>query len=178
MKNTRKLTTLAMFISASLVLHVVEGMLPVPFTVPGIKLGLANIVSLIAIMFFNLREVLLIVVLRCLLGSLFGGSISSFLFSVTGGTLSAVLMWTVYKKSGKYFSIIGISTMGAVLHNIGQLLVASLIIEDFRIYYYLPVLMISSVATGVFIGVVCQYARRLIINNISKIGLDFDKGQL
>jgi heptaprenyl diphosphate synthase len=87
-----------MFISAALVLHVVEGMLPVPFAVPGIKLGLANIVTLIAIMFFGFKDVLLIVILRCLMDSLFGGSISAFLFSVTGGILSSVVMWLFYKK--------------------------------------------------------------------------------
>jgi heptaprenyl diphosphate synthase len=162
-----------MVISASLVLHVVEGMLPVPFTVPGIKLGLANIVTLIAIMFFSFKDVLLIVIIRCLMGSIFGGSISAFLFSVTGGVLSAVVMWFFYKKLDKYFSIIGISTVGAIFHNVGQLLMASIIIEDVRIYGYLPVLMISSVVTGIFIGLVCSYSKKLIVNNVEKLGLNF-----
>jgi heptaprenyl diphosphate synthase len=162
-----------MFISAALVLHVVEGMLPVPFAVPGIKLGLANIVTLIAIMFFGFRDVLLIVILRCLMGSLFGGSISAFLFSVTGGMLSAIVMWLFYEKLGKYFSITGISTVGAIFHNVGQLLMASIIIEDVRIYGYLPVLMVSSVITGLFIGLVCNYAKKLIVNNVDKLGLNF-----
>lgn len=174
MHNTRKLTTLAMFISAALVLHVVEGMLPVPFVAPGIKLGLANIVTLTAIMFFGLKEVILIVVFRCLLGSLFGGSVSGFFFSVSGGLLSALLMWVAYKMFGRNFSIIGISIMGAVAHNIGQLFVASFIVADFRIYYYLPVLMISSVVTGIFIGIVCNYSKNLILNNIKRLKLDFD----
>lgn len=173
MKSTRKLTSLAMFISIALVLHVVEGMLPVPSAVPGIKLGLANTVTMIAIMFFGFREVLLIVLLRCLLGSLFGGSISGFLFSVTGGIMSAVIMWLFYNKLGKHFSIVGISIVGAIFHNIGQLLMASIIISDFRIYIYLPLLMISSVVTGIFIGIVCNYAKKLIINNINTLGLNF-----
>lgn len=173
MKNTRKLTSLAMFISAALVLHVVEGMLPVPFVMPGIKLGLANIVTLIAIMFFDFKEIVVIVTLRCFLGSIFGGGISNLLFSFTGGILSAVVMLLLCRKLGQYFSLIGISVAGAIAHNLGQLFVASLIISDFRIYVYLPVLMISSVATGVFIGLVCSNAKRLIIRNINKLGLNF-----
>lgn len=178
MKSTRKLTSLALFISLALILHVVEGMFPVPFAVPGIKLGLANLVTLIAIMFFNFREVMLIVVLRCLLGSLFGGSISGFLFSVSGGMLSLIFMWLAYNRIGRYFSIIGISVGGAIAHNIGQLLMAGVIISDFRIYGYLPILMISSVVTGVFIGIVCTYTKGLILANIRKLGLHFNENNL
>ncbi|KPU44055.1 heptaprenyl diphosphate synthase component I [Oxobacter pfennigii] len=174
MKKLRKLTTLAMFISVALVLHVVEGMLPVPFTVPGIKLGLANIVTVIALMFFNFREILLIVIIRCLLGSLFGGSISAFLFSVTGGLLSAAVMAIIFYLFKDSFSVIGISIVGAISHNIGQLFIASLIISDFRLYVYLPVLMISSLVTGVFIGIIVNFAKGLLIKNISKLGLDFN----
>lgn len=173
MRNTRKLTSIAMFTSAALVLHVIEGMLPLPFLVPGVKLGLANIVTLMAIMFFDFKDIIMIVVVRCFLGSIFGGSISSFLFSITGGLLSALIMWLLYKVFGRYFSLIGVSTAGAIAHNIGQLLVASLIISDFRVYMYLPVLMVSSVITGLFIGIVCNYGRKLIINNINKLKLDF-----
>jgi heptaprenyl diphosphate synthase len=171
LKSTRKLTRLAMFISAALVLHVVEMMMPIPFPVPGIKLGLANIVTLTALMFFSFKDVFIIVLLRCLLGSIFGGGVSSFLFSLSGGILSAIVMWIIYSKFSKYFSLIGVSTAGSVAHNIGQLFMAGLIIADPRIYVYLPLLMISSIVTGVFIGIVCNYARKLIINNISKLGL-------
>lgn len=173
MRNTRKLTSIAMFTSAALVLHVIEGMLPMPFLVPGVKLGLANIVTLMAIMFFDFKDIIMIVVVRCFLGSIFGGSVSSFLFSITGGLLSALIMWLLYRTFGKYFSLVGVSTAGAIAHNIGQLLVASVIISDFRIYLYLPVLMISSVITGLFIGIVCNYGRKLIINNMNKLKLDF-----
>lgn len=172
MKSTRKLTSLAMFISAALVLHVVEAMLPVPLPVPGIKLGLANIVTLMAIMFFDFKDVLTIVIIRCIMGSVFGGSISGFLFSISGGILSAVVMWFLYDKFSKYFSLVGVSTAGAIVHNIGQLLVASLIIKDLRIFVYLPVLMIASTATGIFIGIVCNYSKKLIISNINKLGLN------
>ncbi len=174
MKDIRRLTTLSMLISAALVLHIVEGLIPIPVPVPGIKLGFANIITLITIMFFRFREVILLVVLRSLLASLFGGGISGFLFSVTGGLASAIVMWILYKKFSKYFSIIAISIIGAIFHNIGQLLVASIYISDFRIYGYLPVLMISSVITGFFIGVICKYAKNLIIKNIDKLGLNFD----
>lgn len=172
MKSTKRLTILAMFIAVALVLHVVEGILPVPFAAPGIKLGLANIVTLVALMFFNFREVLTIVIIRCFMGAIFGGSISGFLFSITGGVLSAVIMWVLFKKFSRYFSLISISTIGAIAHNIGQLFAASLIIADFRIYIYLPILMVSSVVTGIFIGIVCNYIKKLIISNVDKLGLN------
>jgi heptaprenyl diphosphate synthase len=176
LRNTRKLVTLALFISVALVLHVIEGMLPVlPGMVPGIKLGLANLVTLIAIMFFGFKDVLLIVVLRCFMGAVFAGAISNFLFSAAGGILSAVVMWFIYKKLGKFFSITGISTAGAIAFNIGQLFVASIIVKNFMIYSYLSALIISAVVTGIFIGIVCSYVKRLIINNINKLGLSFNE---
>lgn len=175
MNNTRKITYLAMFVATALILQVVEGILPIPSAVPGIKLGLANIVTLVAIMFFNFKQVLVIVILRCFMGSIFGGSITGFLFSFTGGVLSAITMWIFFKKMSKYFSLVGVSIAGAIMHNIGQLLAASLIITDFRIYIYLPVLMLSSVITGIFIGIVCNYAKKLIISNIDKLGLNLNK---
>lgn len=171
MRGARKLTILAMFISAALVLHVVEGMLPVPLPMPGVKLGLANIITLIAILFFNFRETFIIVVIRCLLGSIFGGSVSGFIFSISGGILSTIVMWILYSRFNKHFSLIGISSAGAIAHNLGQLFAASLMISDARIYLYLPLLMVSSVITGIFIGIVCNYTKKLIINNISKLGL-------
>lgn len=176
--DIRKLTSLAMFISAALILHVVEAMIPLPFPVPGIKLGLANIVTLLAIIFFDFKDVLVIVLLRCFMGSVFGGSISGFLFSISGGILSAFVMWFFYRKLSKYFSLVGISTAGAVVHNIGQLFMAGIIISDFRIYLYLPVLMTASVCTGIFIGIVCNYTKRLIISNVNKLGFSLSGNDL
>ncbi len=166
MTNGRKTAVLGLLVSMALMLHGVEGMLPVPYVAPGVKLGLANMVSLVAIVIFGLQEALLVVVLRTFLGALLGGVPSSFLFSGAGGILSTVVMYLVYSRTGGRFSFIGISIIGAVMHNVGQLLVASFIVENFGLYYYLPVMMVSAVITGFFIGLAAGPAIHLIGKNI------------
>jgi heptaprenyl diphosphate synthase len=169
MKSTRKLAILALFVSMALVLHVVENFLPIPYIAPGVKLGLANIVSLIAIIIFGFKEALIIVLLRTFLGSLLGGVPSSFFFSAAGGLLSTFVMYFMYKWVGTKFSLVGISISGAVAHNVGQLFVASLIVENFGLYVYLPLLMISAVVTGIFIGFAANYTVGFI-----KASIDID----
>jgi heptaprenyl diphosphate synthase len=169
MKSTRKLAILALFVSMALVLHVVENFLPIPYIAPGVKLGLANIVSLIAIIVFGFKEALIIVLLRTFLGSLLGGVPSSFFFSAAGGLLSTFVMYFTYKWVGTKFSLVGISISGAVAHNVGQLFVASLIVENFGLYVYLPLLMISAVVTGIFIGFAANYTVGFI-----KASIDID----
>jgi heptaprenyl diphosphate synthase len=166
MKRTKKLALLAMFVSVALVLHVVENLLPVPYIAPGVKLGLANIISLMAIIIFGFKEALIIVLLRTFLGSLLGGVPSSFFFSAAGGFLSTIVMYIMYRWAGTKFSPVGISVAGAVAHNIGQLFVASIIVENFGLYFYLPVLMISAIITGTFIGFTVNYLKELIKKSI------------
>ncbi len=169
MKGTRKLALLAMLVSVALVLHVVENMLPIPYIAPGVKLGLANIVSLMAIIIFGFREALAVVLLRTFLGSLLGGVPSNFFFSAAGGALSTIVMYAMYKWGSTKFSMVGISVMGAVAHNAGQLFVAGIIVENFGLYIYLPVLMVSAVVTGVFIGFTVNYVMRLVKKHVDYI---------
>ncbi|MDF2521237.1 MAG: Heptaprenyl diphosphate synthase component [Clostridia bacterium] len=160
MKNTKKMVILSLLISQALVLHVIERMIPVPIPVPGIKLGLANVISLFTIILFGWKEALLVVFLRTLLASFFGGGFSAFAYSIAGGFLSALMMSLLYKNFRNTFSIIAISVVGAVFHNIGQVLVASLAVSNVNIFFYLPVLLISGVITGIFIGVAVQYTMK------------------
>ncbi|MBA1335431.1 MAG: Heptaprenyl diphosphate synthase component I [Firmicutes bacterium] len=166
MKGTKKLAVLALFVSMALVLHVVENLLPIPYIAPGVKLGLANIVSLMTIIIFGFKEAIAVVLLRTFLGSLLGGVPSGFFFSAAGGVLSTVVMYIMYTWVGTKFSLVGISVVGAIAHNIGQLFVASLIVENFGLYVYLPVLMISAVITGTFIGITANYAVGFINKNV------------
>lgn len=166
MTYVRRIAILGLMVSMALILHIVEGMLSVPYIAPGVKLGLANIVSLVAIVIFGFNEAVTIVVLRSFLGSLLGGTPSSFFFSAAGGILSTIVMYAVYRKSGDKFSLIGISVIGAIVHNIGQLLVASIIVENFGLYVYFPVLMVSAVITGFFIGIAARYTINLIDKKI------------
>lgn len=151
---------LSLLVSQALVLHVIERMIPVPIPIPGVKLGLANVISLFTIIIFGWKESMLVVFLRTILGSFFGGGVSSFLYSFTGGILSTIMMALLYKYFKNVFSIIAISVVGAVFHNVGQILIASLVVSNINLFYYLPVLLISAVITGIFIGLTVQYTMK------------------
>lgn len=160
MKDTRKMVILSLLVSQALVLHVIERMIPVLIPVQGIKLGLANIISLFTIIIFGWKEAMLVVFLRTMLGSFFGGGVSSFLYSFTGGIISTIAMALLFKYGKKIFSIIAISVVGAVFHNIGQILVASMVVSNTNLFFYLPILLISAVITGIFIGLTVQYTMK------------------
>jgi heptaprenyl diphosphate synthase len=157
MSRTKKMVLLGILVSQALALHLLERLIPVPTPVPGIKLGLANAISLITIVLFGPKEALAVVAMRTFLGSVFGGGISSFIYSFIGGCISTIAMAIMYKRFRALFSLPGISVVGAVFHNIGQILVASFIIQNAKLFYYLPVLLISAVITGLFTGFAVQY---------------------
>lgn len=171
MSRTRKMVLMGILVSQALILHLVERMIPVPVPVPGIKLGLANAISLMAIVFFGPKEALAVVAMRTFLGSVFGGGVSSFIYSFIGGAISTMAMAIMYKNFGNLFSLPAISVIGAIFHNIGQILVASLIVQNAKLFYYLPLLMISAVITGLFIGFAVQYTLRPM-KHIFGIGSD------
>jgi len=155
--QTRKLALLSILLAFALALHIFERNLPLPMAVPGVKLGLANIITLLAIIIFGFREAALIVFMRTFLGAVFGGGFLAFVFSLAGGLLSTIIMALMYKKFNKYFSIPAVSITGAVFHNIGQITVASFVIENISLFYYLPVLLFSGIITGFFIGMAVKF---------------------
>ncbi|MGH4118517.1 Gx transporter family protein [Clostridium sp.] len=154
MNKTKKMVLLSILVAMALVIYLIEAQIPVLF--PGIKLGLANSISLVALLILGWKEALLIMVLRTILGSIFGGSMSAFMFSIAGGLLSNMVMILLYKYFKNYLSIPIISVCGAVFHNVGQLLVAAFILNDLRIYVYLPVLLVAAIVTGYFIGILAS----------------------
>lgn len=164
MNKTKRMVLLGILTSVALVIYIIEAQIPVLF--PGIKLGLANIVSLVALILLGWKEALTIMFLRTLLGSFFGGSMSSFMFSIAGGILSNIAMILLYKYFRNSMSLWSISIIGAIFHNIGQLLVASFVIQDLRIYVYLPVLLVSAIITGLFIGICTKF----VVNHLHKVG--------
>lgn len=160
MNSTRKTVLLAILVSQALVLSIIESWIPVPVPVYGVKLGLANIITVIVIVFFGLRETCSVVVARTILTSIFvGQGFSYFLFSIAGGLLSALVMSMLYRVRPGFFSITGISLAGAVAHNIGQIIVAGIIMKDFAVVMYLPVLLVSGCITGFFVGLVSNYLK-------------------
>lgn len=171
MSKTNKMVLMGILVSQALILHLIERMIPVPVPVPGIKLGLANAISLMAIVFFGTKEALVVVALRTFLGSVFGGGVSAFIYSLIGGCVSALAMAIMYKRFRNLFSLPAISVVGAIFHNVGQILVASLIVQNMKLFYYLPVLLISAVITGLFIGFAVQYTLKPM-KHILRIGSD------
>ena len=134
----------------ALIASYVESLVPLPVPVPGIRLGLANAVVLAALELFGLREAFLVSVVRIVLAGFLFGNLSAVFYSLGGALLSLAVM-ALLQKSGK-FGCLGISMAGGVSHNLGQLLVASLAVENFSLFYYFPVLFGAGVLTGAVIG--------------------------
>ena len=147
-----KVAYFGIFTTVALIFSYIESLIPVPIGIPGIKLGLANLVIVVALYKMSVREAALLSVLRIVLSRFMFANMFIILYSLSGGLLS-LLMMSMLKKTNK-FSVIGISISGGVFHNIGQLIMASLVLESFSLTYYLPVLLISGLVTGFIIGIV------------------------
>mgnify|MGYP000923685869 CR=1 FL=1 len=162
--HTRRVVYLGLATGLALGLHIFEAMIPMPTDVmiPGVKLGLANIVTLYVIMNFGTKDGVVVSILRTLLGSLMSGTFMTptFYFSFSGGLISAVVMGLLYRYASKYFSMIGISLVGALTHNLAQLGVAALMIEQNLMLMYLPVMLFAALPTGAFVGLVTGKVNR------------------
>ena len=141
---------IALLTAISLVLFLVEGLIPLPFIAPGAKLGLANIVTVYALYTLGPRSCLFIILLRTGLASFFGGGPTIFLFSLAGGLLSLTVMTSL--KQPARFSIMGVSAAGGFCHHLGQLIVAAFAAETLNIFRYLPILGTCGLITGLLIG--------------------------
>lgn len=153
--KTNQLTLCALLIAVALVLSYMERFIPLQMLIPlpGIKLGLANIVTVMALYFFGKKQAFTILILRCVLGSVFGGGISGLAFSLTGGLMAMTLM-SVTRRLG-IFSVYGVSILGAAAHNIGQICVAAFLMNSVYVVGYLPYLLAVSVLTGMATGGAC-----------------------
>ena len=145
MKN--KVAVFGVFTSLALILSYVELLIPINFGIPGMKLGLANL--LVVILLY--KGCLLLSVIRILLSGLIFGNMFSIFYSLGGGLLSLAVM-VFLKKTGQ-FTVAGISIGGGASHNVGQLLVAMFVVQTYQVGYYLPVLLIAGVITGAVIGI-------------------------
>lgn len=148
------MTRIALLTALSLILFVLEGFLPLPLPVPGAKLGLAAIVTLIALHLLPTRDAALMLTLRILLASFFGGGIAPMLYSLAGGAASFAAM--VLLKKYTQLSIVGISAVGGFLHNMVQLLVAAAVMQASALFSYAPVLGFIGILTGIGIGIAAQ----------------------
>ncbi len=167
---------MSLLVSMALILSLIERMIPVPFVTPGAKLGLANLVIIISIYTLgNYKESFVVLILRIFLAAMLGGNMSTLLYSATGGIFSFIITILVKKLGGKHVSIIGVSASAAVFHNVGQLLVASIILNNFNIFLYLPILSSIGIVTGIFIGLSANYLLRHLASSSyfrSRMSLD------
>lgn len=165
MKKTKKLIFLSLLVSIGLALSILESAIPLPIIVPGVKLGLSNMVVLVTLVVFGFNEALVIGIVKSLLLVLITGSVSSLAYSLSGSILSCIAMAIIYKYFSKVFSIIGVSIFGAVAHNFAQVSVAAVMMNNARIYSYLPILLITSLFTGYFVGLSSIYISKNLQNN-------------
>ena len=157
--SSRRVATLGALLAISLVLSIVESMLGamVPLPIPGVKLGLANIVSMFILVYFSLPSALVIAVLRTLLAALLTGGLSMFLFSAPGAILSILLMWAALRFVPP-LSLVGVSMVGAVVHNLAQVCVAVLMTGEANLFYYAFVLTAVGAVSGSITGIVAAAA--------------------
>lgn len=148
---SKKIAVIAVFTSLALIFGYIEAVIPFNFGIPGVKLGLANIVTVTALYYFGVKEAVGISLIRVLLIGLLFGNAMSLIYSLSGAAFSLAVMILCKKLK---LSTIGVSAMGGVFHNIGQLIAAAVMLNTSALLYYYPVLFISGLVTGIVIGVV------------------------
>ncbi len=158
--KTKKLATLAVTVAVAMILSFVESRIPAFVAIPGIKVGLANIAIIFALYKLGWREAITVSIVRVFLVALLFGSVVSLAYSVAGAILSLSLM-ILLRKLG-IFTEVAVSVVGGITHNIGQILVAFLLLETNVVFYYLPFLLVSGVIAGVAVGI----ASALLIKRI------------
>lgn len=149
-----------MFLALSLIFSYLETLIPISFGIPGIKLGLANVVTVAALYYAGTKEALVLAILRNILSGFLFGNLFAIFYSIAG-SLSSIFIMHLLKKRGS-FSVTGVSIVGGVFHNIGQLLVAMVVVESFSISYYAPVLLTAGMITGAVIGLLVQKLQRYL----------------
>lgn len=163
MKKVKKTALLGMCCAAAMILSYVESF--IPFGVPGLKVGLPNVVTIFILYKIGWKEAFAVSLLRCVLTALLFGSVMSLAYSITGAIISLVLM-TLLKKTDK-FSAVGVSVAGGISHNAGQIIIAILVTGVEEIAYYMPVLAVGGTIAGLFVGV----AGAAILKSFDKVNL-------
>ena len=166
MTKNQRLIYIALLASQAVIIGLIERAIPFPFAfAPGAKLGLANIITVMALYTLPVKDAAKVVGVRLILTALLGGTISTFMYSAAGATLSFFAMLGVQKLGPTRVSMIGVSVAGAVFHNVGQLFIASWIAQTWTVMLYLPVLSFVALLSGVATGVVANY----LITHVEKL---------
>lgn len=158
MTRTQKMIYIALLSAQAVVLGLVENAIPFPFALaPGAKLGIANLITLIAIYTLPIKDSFKVVMIRLVMTSLLGGTLSTFMYSFMGAMFSYLGMLLVKFLGQSKVSVIGVSATGGILHNVGQLFMASIIAQTWTVLLYLPVLSFVGILAGVAIGIAGNY---------------------
>ena len=164
--KTKKVAMLGLCIALAMIMSYIEALVPLSFAVPGIKMGLANIVIIFVLYKLGTKEAILVSLIRVILVSLLFSNVMAMAYSIAGAVLSLLVMW-ILKKTDK-FSVVGVSVAGGIMHNVGQIIMAVILLGTEQIALYLPVLIITGTATGVVIGIVAG----LVINRFKNIRIE------
>lgn len=159
--KTKKLVFISMLVTQAMILSYIESMLPA-IPIQGAKLGLANIATVLALSTLPFQSCLFIVVARTLLTGLLFGNMASILYSISGGILSLIAMYLMLRLLKDSISLVSVSILGAIFHNLGQLGVAILILSNSRLIVLLPYLFLIAIPTGLFVGMVSKYLLRYL----------------
>ena len=165
--QAKKLTLCGMLTALAVVLSLVERLFPLDAVVPvpGVKLGLANVVTLFALTRLSARDALAVLLCRVALSSLLMGSVTAFLFSLFGGLLALAVMGLLLRAEGKFCSVLGVSVAGAAAHNIGQIIAAVIWMKTGAVIAYLPLLLVMSVPLGLVTGLTAA----VVLSHLQKI---------
>ncbi len=148
----KKAAYMGMLTALAFVFSYIESLIPITIGIPGVKLGLANLVVIVALYTIGAKEAFVLSAIRIFLAGFTFGNPANMVYSLAGGMLSRLVMAAM--KKWKLFSVTGVSVLGGVSHNIGQILVAMLVVENAMLLYYLPVLLLSGTIAGIAVGVV------------------------
>ena len=158
--KTKKIAYIGLMIALAFVFSYLEFLLPINVGIPGVKLGLANLAIIVCLYTLGEKEAFLLSILRIVLVGFTFANTAMMMYSLAGGILSFLVMWLA-KKTNK-LSMTGVSVLGGVFHNVGQILLAMWVLETESLLYYLPVLIVSGIVAGVVIGILgAMITRRL-----------------
>lgn len=148
----KRIAVVGVISAFAIILGYVESLISLGFFIPGVKLGLANLAIVTVMYIYGNKAALTVNFIRILISGLLFGNVFSILFSLAGAIISFVVM-AIIKKTDR-FSVMGVSIAGGVSHNIGQIIIAAFVVETYSVVYYVPVLMVSGIITGMIIGLV------------------------
>jgi heptaprenyl diphosphate synthase len=157
-ERLRRMTTLSLLFALAMIFSFVESRLPTFIPIPGVKLGLCNVVIIFTLLKLGAPAAIAVSLLRVLLSSMLFGNAAAFFYSLAGAILSLAVMILLLRL--RFFSAVGISVLGGVMHNIGQLLMAWILLGTAGVMYYLPVLLIAGVIAGALIGLLSAYLHK------------------